>query len=50
MNIEICNHYQYAIACPTSMGVRITPEDRMAAGDLTLDPGNYAVRKNGVPG
>ena len=22
--------YQYAIACPTSMGVRITPPDRMA--------------------
>ena len=22
--------YKYAIACPTSMGVRITPENRMA--------------------
>lgn len=23
-------HYKYAVACPTSMGVRITPENRMA--------------------
>ena len=28
MNMK--NTYRYAIACPTSMGVRITPENRMA--------------------
>ena len=28
--------YQYAIACPTSMGVRITPEDRMAVQNSNL--------------
>ncbi|MBE5867545.1 MAG: sugar kinase [Lachnospiraceae bacterium] len=30
MNLNIRSNYRYAIACPTSMGVRITPEDRMA--------------------
>ncbi len=30
MNISVRDNYRYAIACPTSMGVRITPEDRMA--------------------
>ena len=30
MILQIRNQYKYAIACPTSMGVRITPEDRMA--------------------
>ena len=28
--MEIRETYRYAVACPTSMGVRITPEDRMA--------------------
>ena len=27
---------KYALACPTSMGVRITPEDRMAVNGLTV--------------
>ena len=30
MNLKIRDHYKYAVACPTSMGVRITPDDRMA--------------------
>ena len=30
MTPQIRSHYTYAVACPTSMGVRITPEDRMA--------------------
>lgn len=30
MDLNIRSNYRYAIACPTSMGVRITPEDRMA--------------------
>ena len=30
MKLKIKDHYKYAIACPTSMGVRITPENRMA--------------------
>jgi len=30
MELNIRNSYRYAIACPTSMGVRITPENRMA--------------------
>ena len=30
MTPQIRSHYTYAIACPTSLGVRITPEDRMA--------------------
>lgn len=30
MDLNIRKNYRYAIACPTSMGVRITPEDRMA--------------------
>lgn len=28
--MNLIKDYKYAIACPTSMGVRITPEDRMA--------------------
>ena len=28
--------YQYAIACPTSMGVRITPPERMAVQNSNL--------------
>jgi len=30
MELNLRKNYKYAIACPTSMGVRITPEDRMA--------------------
>ena len=30
MELNLRKNYRYAIACPTSMGVRITPEDRMA--------------------
>ena len=30
MRLPIRESYRYAVACPTSMGVRITPEDRMA--------------------
>ncbi len=30
MNLNLRSNYRYALACPTSMGVRITPEDRMA--------------------
>ena len=30
MELKLRETYRYAIACPTSMGVRITPEDRMA--------------------
>ena len=30
MEMNIRKDCKYAIACPTSMGVRITPEDRMA--------------------
>ncbi len=30
MNLSVQRNYRYAIVCPTSMGVRITPEDRMA--------------------
>ena len=30
MELKLRNSYKYALACPTSMGVRITPEDRMA--------------------
>lgn len=28
--MKLKEHYQYGIACPTSMGVRITPDNRMA--------------------
>ena len=28
--------YQYAIACPTSLGLRITPENRMAVQNSNL--------------
>ena len=28
--------YRYALACPTSMGVRITPPDRMAVQNSNL--------------
>ena len=30
MEMNLRSNYRYAIACPTSMGVRITPDDRMA--------------------
>ena len=30
MNVQVAENYRYAVACPTSMGVRITPENRMA--------------------
>ena len=30
MNLNIRSSYRYAIACPTSMGIRITPDNRMA--------------------
>ncbi len=30
MDLKLRENCRYAIACPTSMGVRITPEDRMA--------------------
>ena len=30
MELNLRKNYRYAIACPTSMGVRITPENRMA--------------------
>ena len=30
MELNLRENYRYAIACPTSMGVRITPENRMA--------------------
>ncbi len=30
MDLNLRSNYRYAIACPTSMGVRITPENRMA--------------------
>lgn len=30
MSLKVKENCKYAIACPTSMGVRITPEDRMA--------------------
>ncbi len=31
MNLRIKSNCKYAIACPTSMGVRITPDNRMAS-------------------
>ena len=30
MDLNIRKDYKYAVACPTSMGVRITPANRMA--------------------
>ena len=30
MELNLRSNYRYAIACPTSIGVRITPENRMA--------------------
>ena len=33
--MKVKENVRYAIACPTSMGVRITPEDRMAAHNST---------------
>ncbi len=30
MELNLRSNYRYALACPTSMGVRITPENRMA--------------------
>ena len=29
-------NYKYAIACPTSMGLRITPQNRMAVHNSNL--------------
>ena len=34
--MKLRNTYRYAIACPTSMGVRITPADRMAVHNSNL--------------
>ena len=36
MDMESRSHYRYALACPTSMGVRITPENRMAVHNSNL--------------
>ena len=30
MSLKVKENVKYAVACPTSMGVRITPENRMA--------------------
>ena len=35
MNVTVRKDYRYAVACPTSMGVRITPENRMAVQNST---------------
>ena len=35
MNVKTRETYKYAVACPTSMGVRITPENRMAVQNST---------------
>ena len=35
MNVTPRENYKYAVACPTSMGVRITPENRMAVQNST---------------
>ena len=35
MNVTVRKDYRYAVACPTSMGVRITPENRMAVPNST---------------
>ena len=34
--MKILDNYKYAIACPTSMGVRITPVDRMAVQNSNM--------------
>ena len=34
--MELRATYKYAIACPTSMGLRITPENRMAVQNSNL--------------
>ena len=36
MAIHCKQGYRYAVACPTSMGLRITPEDRMAVQNSNL--------------
>ena len=33
--MKLKEHFRYAVACPTSMGVRITPENRMAVHNST---------------
>ena len=33
--MDVKNKYRYAIACPTSMGLRITPADRMSVHNST---------------
>ena len=35
MDVKVRENYRYAVACPTSMGVRITPENRMAVQNST---------------
>ncbi len=35
MNVQLRREFRYAVACPTSMGVRITPENRMAVHNST---------------
>lgn len=35
MNLKLRDRYRYAEACPTSMGVRITPQNRMGAHNST---------------
>jgi len=35
MVLNLREKFRYAIACPTSMGVRITPDNRMAVQDLS---------------
>ena len=35
MDLKLRQNCSYAIACPTSVGVRITPEDRMAVHNST---------------
>lgn len=35
MDLKLRENCRYAVACPTSMGVRITPEDRMAVHNST---------------
>ncbi|MBQ2455882.1 MAG: sugar kinase [Firmicutes bacterium] len=36
MDLVIKNDFKYAVACPTSMGVRITPVDRMAVQNSNM--------------
>ena len=36
MELNLRPNYRYAVACPTSMGVRITPENRMAVHNSNI--------------